>query len=120
VLVLHLQGQQAAEASLQQATSSLNQQQHSLQQQHAQQAQHAQQLADQLTRLREECAVLTQHKDVAETSAAAATQLADCAGMVQSSACCIINQSPTNQPINQFIDQAINQSFDQSINQSIN
>ncbi|DBB01920.1 hypothetical protein WJX77_010809 [Trebouxia sp. C0004] len=73
------QGQQAAEASLQQATSSLNQQQHSLQQQHAQQAQHAQQMADQVTCLREECAVLTRHKDAAETSAAAATQLADCA-----------------------------------------
>ncbi|KAL0044678.1 hypothetical protein WJX82_005253 [Trebouxia sp. C0006] len=73
------QDQQAAEASLQQATSNLNQQQHSLQQQHAQQAQHAQQLGDQVTHLREECAVLTQHKGVAESSAAAATQLAECA-----------------------------------------
>jgi len=116
---------------LQQATSNLNQQQHSLQQQHAQQAQHAQQLGDQVTHLREECAVLTQHKGVAESSAAAATQLAECAGAFQPSAsstdqstnpsaCCIIkrpiNQSicllhhhPTNQSIHQPLVQTLNQ-----------
>lgn len=112
--MLHLQGQQAAEASLQQATSSLNQQQHSLQQQHAQQAQHAQQLADQVTCLHEECAILTQHKDVAEASTAAATHMADCAGMVHSSACCVINR-----PNKQSIDQSINQSINHSVSPSI-
>ncbi len=116
---MYLQGQQAAEASLQQATCSLNQQQHSLQQQHAQQAQHAQQLAHQVTRLREECAVLTQHKGVAESSAAAATQLAECAGMVQSSACCIINSS-INQSINRSIVQSIIEPITQLINHCIN
>ncbi len=115
---LHLQGQQAAEASLQQATSSLNQQQHSLQQQHAQQAQHAQQLADHMTRLREECAVLTQHKGVAETSAAAATQQADCAGTLQPSACCIVNQS-INQSVNKTINQSVSQSVSQPVSQSV-
>lgn len=99
---------------MQQATSSLNQQQHSLQQQHAQQAQHAQQLADQVTCLLDECAVLTQHKEVAETSAAAATQLADCTGTFQSSACCIINQS-INQSVSHSVSLLINQLVIQSV-----
>ena len=83
LLHLCMQAQQAAEANLQQATSSSNQQQHSLQQQHAQQAQHAQQLAGQVADLEERCGMLTQHRTAAEADAACAMRQAESAGMAR-------------------------------------
>ena len=79
-LPLNAQAKQAAEASLQQATSSLHQHQHTLQQQHAQQAQHTQQLAAQVVQLQVHCTSLTQQKTDAENLAASAARQEDSAG----------------------------------------